>query len=151
MGQEHLATEELVFDFKKDYEETRRMLEEKFKESKEDEEIHKEAIRGFNLKLGELQKIIDNLKNIIIAKENKVKKLKEKMNIQSKVNKEEIFIREETIVELNRNIKILKLQNEENAKIFERFQNEEHAKIFYKDDFYRISLNEKDVSINITI
>ncbi len=93
-AKDHFETEELVSNFKLDYEDTKKMLEEKLAESKEAENNHRIAIEGFNEKLEELQKIIDNLKHIIIEKDITIKKLQRKLDLQQKSSKEELFIRD---------------------------------------------------------
>jgi len=91
---EHLGTEELVFSFKQDYEETKKILSEKLIEYKEKENNYDKAIEVFNSKLEELQSVIDNLKTIVIDKENKIIKLKEKINKRTNYFKEEIYIKD---------------------------------------------------------
>lgn len=140
---EHIETEELILHFKQDYEETRKMLEDKMIESRQAEENHKLVLDSFNTKLEELQKVIDSLKHIITEKDIQIKKLQKKLETQEKASKEELFVRDEAIEELNRTMKVLKMQNEENERMF--YNNHE------QENFFKVCLNEKEVFfINIS-
>jgi len=91
---EHIETEELIYNFKNDFEETKKLLEDKISESKERNVVVNLAIEGFNNKLEELQKIIDNMKHVIIEKDISIKNLQKTIQLQAKTHKEELFIRD---------------------------------------------------------
>jgi len=152
---EHFETQELVNNFKQEYEDTIKLLEEKIIESKTVKQNHAIAMELFNSKLEELQKIIDNMKHVIIEKDIIIKKLQKKLDFQAKSEKDDNFKKDvyifwdlkftkEIIAELTRTIKLLKLQNEENERMTYNFSENERQMSMCMREKDEMIKSEKD-------
>jgi len=152
---EHFETQELVNNFKQEYEDIKKVLEEQIIESKTVKQNHASAIELFNSKLEELQKIIANMKHVIIEKDIIIKKLQKKLDFQAKTEKEVNFNKDvyifwdlkftkEIIAELTRTIKLLKKQNEENERMAYNFSENERQMSMCMREKDEMIITEKD-------